>query len=440
MKKQKLHLKAPDNWVNDPNGFIYYDVYYHLFYQYFPYEPRWGTMHWGHAVSRDLVNWEHRGLALYPTMKEDQNGCFSGSAIEEDGKMHLVYTGVRYEVVNPEDPHTCLNDQFESAQLMIVSEDGFHFDNQKGKEVIIPPLTDPEIGDRTHTRDPKIWRGKDAWYLVLGSTMNEEYGEALFYRSEDLHTWTYVNKAWKGPEYGWMWECPDYFETEGGKVFLVSAMDFLQNGEKEKNQSICFLAEFDEDSCQMQIPDTYQFLDYGLDLYAPQTTVDQDGRRILAAWLRMPKVTEEGWIGMFCAPRVVEVKNGHIFFRMHPNIRNAYSRKITDPSQASKSGYMAIFDMEDGESADIGGFRITRERGQIRTDRTAVFPVYEGSHLVSEIPAIQGKAHVEVLVDQNLIEVYINDGEYTISNAVYGLSNQITSCGIKEIQLYTAGE
>ena len=85
MKRQTLHLKAPDNWINDPNGFIYYKGYYHLFYQYFPYEPRWGTMHWGHAVSRDLVTWEHKGLALYPTTRADQNGCFSGSAIEEDG-------------------------------------------------------------------------------------------------------------------------------------------------------------------------------------------------------------------------------------------------------------------------------------------------------------------------------------------------------------------
>ena len=104
MKRQTLHLKAPDNWINDPNGFIYYKGYYHLFYQYFPYEPRWGTMHWGHAVSRDLVTWEHKGLALYPTTRADQNGCFSGSAIEEDGKLYLVYTGVRYEVVNPDDP------------------------------------------------------------------------------------------------------------------------------------------------------------------------------------------------------------------------------------------------------------------------------------------------------------------------------------------------
>ena len=69
MKTQSLHLKAPDNWVNDPNGFIYYNGYYHLFYQYFPYGPRWGTMHWGHAVSRDLVTWEHKGLALYPTTR-----------------------------------------------------------------------------------------------------------------------------------------------------------------------------------------------------------------------------------------------------------------------------------------------------------------------------------------------------------------------------------
>lgn len=152
MKRHRLHLKAPDNWVNDPNGFIYYKGYYHLFYQYFPYGPRWGTMHWGHAVSRDLVTWEHKGIALYPTVREDSNGCFSGSAIEEDGKLYLVYTGVRYEVVNPEDPHTCLDEQFESAQLMISSEDGFHFDNENGKEVIIPPVTDP-AGRRPHTHE-----------------------------------------------------------------------------------------------------------------------------------------------------------------------------------------------------------------------------------------------------------------------------------------------
>ncbi len=441
MKTQRLHLKAPDNWVNDPNGFIYYKGYYHLFYQYFPYGPRWGTMHWGHAVSRDLVTWEHRDLALYPTMREDRNGCFSGSAVEKDGKLYLIYTGVRYEVVNPEDPHTCLDDQFESAQLMISSEDGFHFDNENGKKVIIPPITDPAIGDRTHTRDPKVWKSGDHWYLVLGSTVGEKYGEVLFYRSDDLHTWTYVDKAFKGPEYGWMWECPDYFETKGGKVLILSAMGFLKNGEKEKNQSICFHVEFDQSSCRIEIPDTYQFLDCGLDLYAPQTTLDAEGRRILSAWVRMPKVTDEGWIGMFCTPRVVEVRDGHIFFPMHPNVRAAYSQEIPAGSQRAKDGYLVSLDLEDGEELDVGGFVIRREGDRICTDRSAVFPSFPGAHLRSETPALKGGCHLDVVVDKDLVEVFVNEGECVISNAVYGLEDQVGYSGEgKKMRIYTGRE
>lgn len=437
MKTQRLHLKAPDNWINDPNGFIYYKGYYHLFYQYFPYEPRWGTMHWGHAVSRDLVTWEHRGIALCPSVYEDGNGCFSGSAIEEDGKLYLVYTGVRYEVVNPEDPHTCLDEQFEAAQLMISSEDGFHFDNESGKTVIILPITDKKIGDRTHTRDPKIWRGKDAWYLILGSTVEKQCGEVLFYRSEDLHTWTYRNKAWKGPDYGWMWECPDYFETEEGGVLMISPMGILKNGEKEKNHGVCFPVEFEEDTCRMEIGDQYQFIDYGMDLYAPQTTCDAGGRRVMEGWIRMPKPAEDGWIGMFCAPRIVERKGGHIYFRMHPNIREAYSEEITDASLASGDGYMAVFELKEGEQADLGGFLITREGNRIRTDRTAVYPSFDGAHLVSETPELADGCRMEVLVDDNLVEVYINDGEYVISNAVYGLGKTISLSSGKPVRLYT---
>ena len=115
--KNRLHVKAPGNWVNDPNGMIYYKGQYHLFYQHFPYAPRWGTMHWGHAVSPDLIHWEHVGVALFPSLSEDQNGCFSGSAVEENGVMHLFYTGVHYNQVNPKDIHQCLDQDFTSAQL-----------------------------------------------------------------------------------------------------------------------------------------------------------------------------------------------------------------------------------------------------------------------------------------------------------------------------------
>lgn len=81
MIRDTLRLKAPGNWINDPNGFIYYRGKYHLFYQYFPYMPEWGTMHWGHAVSEDLVHWEHLGVALFPSKDYDRNGVFSGTAL-----------------------------------------------------------------------------------------------------------------------------------------------------------------------------------------------------------------------------------------------------------------------------------------------------------------------------------------------------------------------
>ena len=88
-KRPAFHLTPRVGWMNDPNGFIYYKGMYHLFYQCFPYGPRWGRMHWGHVVSKDLVNWEEQGIALFPSKTDDRSGCFSGSAIEEDGKMQL---------------------------------------------------------------------------------------------------------------------------------------------------------------------------------------------------------------------------------------------------------------------------------------------------------------------------------------------------------------
>lgn len=435
--KQKLHLKAPGNWINDPNGFIYYKGRYHLFYQYFPYEPRWGTMHWGHAVSDDLLTWEHEGIALFPSKYADQNGCFSGSAVEADGRMHLFYTGVHFHETDPEDIHVCLNDRFESAQLTICSEDGFHFDNTKGKKVIIPPLEDPEIGDRTHTRDPKVWRGKDAWYMVLGSLSKERKGKLLIYRSENLTDWEYKNSVTKEDGFGWMWECPDYFEVDHEKVLIFSPMGILKEKGAYENQAICTLVDFDEESCRMTIPDTYQFLDYGEDLYAPQSTVDKDGNRVVAAWLRMPKPVEGKWIGMFSLPRVVEVCKGHIYFRPHPEVKKAYSQKIDAVTKAHEGGYRISMDLQEQETIDVGGYKVFRKNGCIHTDRSEVFGDCKDYKVQFATPELKDGCHVDIYVDDNLVEVFVNDGEYVISNAVYGLKKELQTDSKEKPEIYT---
>lgn len=426
MRKDILHLKASENWMNDPNGFIYYKGNYHLFYQYFPYAPRWGTMHWGHAISKDLVNWEHKEIALFPSKYEDQNGCFSGSAVEYDGKMYIFYTGVHYNKLNPDNIHECLDNQFLSSQMMIVSEDGMDFDNFHSKKVIIPPIEDEKIGDKTHTRDPKVWRGTDAWYMVLGTTSAGENGKLLFYKSDDLKHWTLQNSLSGKSECGWMWECPDYFETEGGKVLLISCMGILKDGDLEANQSICSIVNFQEETCNMQIINQCQYFDYGLDLYAPHSTLDELGRRVIIAWLRMPEAVNGKWIGMFCLPRVVEVKNGHIYFHVHPNIRNAFHKKIDDISKADESGYLVRFQLKDGEEANIGGYRVFRDGNKVCTDRKAVFPSQKNARLTFQTPDLKDGCLLEVFVEKNIVEVYVNDGEYVISNAVYDMEQRLT--------------
>ncbi len=430
---QKIHFKAPNCWINDPNGFIWYKGWYHLFYQCFPYSAHWGRMHWGHAVSKDLVNWEEKGIALFPSKTDDRSGCFSGSAIEYKDKMYIYYTGVNYTEEDPENINCCINDTFTAAQLMITSEDGMKFDNITDKKTVIPPIEDKKIGDKNHTRDPKVWRGKDAWYMVLGSTVDKN-GRLLFYKSSDLKTWQYLNYCEKDG-FGWMWECPDFFEIDGKGVTIFSPMGFFNDGNGYDSVAVCMLSSFDENTGKMELSEDYQLFDYGIDLYAPQSTTDKDGNRVVIAWARMPEAvtTEKGeWCGMMCIPRIVDVKNNHVYIRPHTNVKNSFVTKLSAPK---KSGYMLKTTLKNGESINVGGYVIKRENDKIATDRSKVFNIKGNYRLIAETPVINDGYELEIYVDEHLVEVFINNGEYVISNVVYGLTEEITG---KNYDLYSA--
>ncbi len=440
MAKNTLHLKAPGNWINDPNGFIYYQGKYHLFYQYFPYAPVWGTMHWGHAVSDDLIHWEHLGVALFPTRYEDANGCFSGSAIEHDGKMALYYTGIHYNQVNAENIHVDSKD-YDASQLMISSEDGFHFDNFRGKRVIVPKIEDTENGDRKDTRDPKVWKDGDCFYMVLGSTYKGETGRALFYKSEDGRNWNYVSQ-FRSERFGKTLECPDIFKIGDSYVFVGSPMYIAKDAGGYEHHAVCMPADFEPETCSLNLHGNYQYMDYGLDLYAPQTNVDAEGRRVMIAWLRMPKAVEqagkEPWNGMMCLPRVVELENGHIYFRVHPEVDQFFEKEILSEEKVfdgekdfqelpvhKGEPYRIRVKLKEGETLDIGGFKVRAERDFIRTDRSSVFGDIKGHRMVSSTPKVYGSYELDIFVEPNLIEVFVNGGEYVISNAVYGLGGYI---------------
>lgn len=172
----------------------------------------------------------------------------------------------------------------------------------------------------------------------------------------------------------------------------------------------------------MTFGNDFQLFDLGLDLYAPQSTVDKDGRRTVVAWLRMPEPMENGAIGMFSMPRVCHVRNGHIYFCPHPEIRSKFTKK----TNSAKGIYMLKATLSQGDCLSVGGYKIQCDNQKIITDRSNVIRGHSELKNVCETPSMGEHIQLEIYVDENIIEIFANDGEYVITNTVYDLNDEIS--------------
>ena len=205
----RFHVTGGIGWINDPNGFAPYKGEYHLFYQYHPYDTKWGPMHWGHVKTKDFIRWERLPVAMAPDMDYDKDGCFSGGAVEmPDGRHLLMYTGVRSVRQK--------NGKVESFQTQCIAiGDGVNYEKYEGNPVITAKDL-PEGGSVHDFRDPHIWREDDWYYVVVGNRTEDTSGTILLYRSPDAIHWEFVSKvASCHNQYGKMWECPDFFPLDG---------------------------------------------------------------------------------------------------------------------------------------------------------------------------------------------------------------------------------
>lgn len=285
------HPIAPHGWLNDPNGLIYKEGWYHVFYQWNPYGSEWGNMHWGHMRSKDLHRWEHLSTALAPVEAFERDGCFSGSAIEKDGKMYLFYTSNIFE----EGDHPFNDGPLAiQTQTVAVSRDDVHFEKLMNKPAIHTP---PEGGTVVDFRDPKVWYEDGHYHMVLGSRQ-ENLGELVVYTSDNLVDWAYKKQIEiSNGTLGYMWECPDIIRIENHELMIFSPMGcsryqgrnvagYLVNGKTGYNQ------------------DTFKFLDVLPYVYAPQTFAGLT-ENLLIAWLPMPNLDakKSGWNGCLTLPR-----------------------------------------------------------------------------------------------------------------------------------------
>jgi beta-fructofuranosidase len=275
--RQKIHLQPPLGWMNDPNGFITIGEEIHLFYQYYPYDSIWGPMHWGHAVTRNGISWQYLPVALAPDQKYDEKGCFSGTAILNQEKLLLMYTGGMTE-----------GEQDVQQQCIATSTDYRTFQKVKSNP-IISNKNIPEFLFLKDFRDPKIIKRENQFYALVVTKTENNTGSIVLFESHDAVQWVYKSVVLTSNNtFGEMWECPDLLEINGKDILFFSAINMPNQQEKYKNISSClyFVGSMDWEAGTY----TYDFfdeIDAGLDFYAPQTAVLPDGSPLLIAWMQM---------------------------------------------------------------------------------------------------------------------------------------------------------
>lgn len=273
-RRPLVHFTPPQNWMNDPNGMVYYKGEYHLFYQYHPGGTKWGPMHWGHAVSTDLLNWTDRPVALFP----DEHGTiFSGSIVVDAANTTGFKSG-------SEDPLVAIYTSAGAKQTQSIA-----YSNDRGTTWVKypgnPVLPNPGIND---FRDPKvIWHESTGKWIMSLATGRE----ISFYSSTNLKEWTLESVFGKGlGAQGGVWECPDLFpmkvenSSETKWVLLVSLNPGGPNGGSATQY---FAGDFDGSVFTPEAT-TVSWVDYGTDNYAGVTFANippADGRRIMIGWM-----------------------------------------------------------------------------------------------------------------------------------------------------------
>lgn len=315
----KFNFAAPVGWMNDPNGVSIYKDELHLFYQYYPYDSVHGKMHWGHTKTKDGINWEHLDVALAPDQPYDKDGVFSGSAIEKDGKLYLMYTG---HVVIP-------NGEIRENQSIAISEDGVNFEKYE-KNPVIDSEDVPEGSSIIDFRDPKVFERNGKYYTVIGSKTVDNKGQVLLYESDDLLNWEYKSVILPYNEYlGDMVECPDLILFEEKDAFLLSAMNYTDKESGVYYPHISWLIEgkVDWDTYVFEV-ESVRKMDGGFDFYAPQTTLSSTSPNeyTAIAWQQAWNRTlpshdaRHKWSGQMTIPRLLKVENNKIKQYPYPEI------------------------------------------------------------------------------------------------------------------------
>ena len=439
--RPQFHFSPKSNWMNDPNGLIFENDQYHLFYQFYPDSTVWGPMHWGHATSEDLTHWTNQPIALYP---DSLGYIFSGSAVMDtknssglgrDDQPALVAI---YTYHNMEHERSGRKD-YQTQGIAFSLDHGMTWEKYDGN----PVIENPGIKD---FRDPKVFwhEPSQKWILILVAG-----DHARIYNSPNLINWTFLSDFGHNEgAHGGVWECPDLFPltTDQGDEKWVLIISINPGGPKGGSATQYFVGDFDGQKFTTT-QEGSKWLDFGRDNYAGVTYNDApEDQRILIGWMSnwdyaqvTPTTT---WRSAMTLPRRLELKgsNSDYYLVQSPIIEPSIVRQTEefDISQVNEgvvlpsSQFKIEFDVDLSEKTvfelsndqDQFVFSINSTPGQMLIDRRVSGKIgfsekFAPGPQISNFNPENRAAKVAIFCDASSIEIFVDDGRYVFTNQVF---------------------
>ena len=424
--KLMYHISPIKGLLNDPNGLIRYKNEYYVFHQW----NRFGVDHsykeWGLFKSSDLIHWENFQSALIPDMEFDKDGVYSGSAVEDQDKMYLFYTG-----------NVKQGNKRKSYQCLATTVDGRKF--LKYGRVVETPENFTE-----HFRDPKVWRGLNCWWMVVGGQTLENEGAIAIFDSKDLYEWRYRGILFD-KNMDQMCECPDLFPLDNSThVLLVCPQKRnLIDDENISSYSAYLIGNFNEENGKFVAnSNELQLLDYGFDFYAPQTFIDHLNRRIMMGWMsnmddqeeKLFPTRENNYLHSLTIPRELFLKGNKVCQRPIEELKQLRRRSY----QVNTSLPNIMLDTPQFE-INIKYDERSRKNFSIQIQDNAISLSYmskEGLFCLERESWSTGQRQkkfccintiekISILGESSSLEVFVNDGEYVFTSRY--ISPQMTN-------------
>lgn len=433
----KFHLEMPKGLVNDPNGLCYHQGKYQIFFQWNPFGCEHKHKHWTYTQTTDFINYTKPQIALAPVDKFDKDGCYSGSARSKNNKLEIIYTANLKDEQNIRYPR----------QVLVKQDDDGEFIKEK---IIIDTV--PK-GYTTHFRDPYIFIKNNRSFIILGAQRENLTGCALIYEEID-ENWIFRGELkTRLTDFGYMWECPNLFTIDDKDILVFCPQGLKAQKYQYQNlyQAGYLIGQFNPDTLEFTHGEFHEF-DMGFDFYAPQVLVHEN-RHILIGWVGMPDKLQDyptindGWVHSLTLPRELILKNDKLYQRPISELnklnQNTTTKINTDKISLSANKKLEISIPLKDISSWQGKLKFNDEYILLTYDKnTSVFTIDRnqlklgGKGIRQFLVKAQDELNLSVYIDNSIIELYLQDGEYyatfcyypTNDNPVFDLIQNTNNC------------